>query len=413
MIIPEELAQKIVDTTMCLVHRNVNIMNREGIMIATGHPHRYNTLHKGAKDVIETGSIIEIYPDELSRYPGALQGVNLPIVFDEQIVGVVGVFGHPDEVRDTGRLVKVITELFLDRDFLQRETRSKFRSREQLIELLVLNPVGDLSPKIKRIAKTLNFDLSQPRAIILIDVSIFIKKMFAEYGSSELVLERTENTLLSCIENHTIITAQDMTFLLGERLIILKTCNNAGLLYKSNQIIEPIMDELVTIAGAPLPCGIGAIAYSAIHYHASYQQAQFCLSCCTSDQTTIKIYDKTALAQYCINEALDSSVMLAIHELANTFAFMTTSNSEILHTVRVLLACDLNLNIAANELHIHRNTLLYRLSRLQSETGLDPCHSIDDTILCRLLLHLLSQKKPQTPPRQTAPTEKPVYPIVR
>ncbi|MBP2667135.1 MAG: putative sugar diacid recognition, partial [Firmicutes bacterium] len=47
MIISEELAQRIVDSAMLLVHRNVNIMNREGVIIATGHPHRRRTFHKG------------------------------------------------------------------------------------------------------------------------------------------------------------------------------------------------------------------------------------------------------------------------------------------------------------------------------------------------------------------------------
>ena len=92
MIISEDLAQKIVNTIMDLLHRNVNIFNHDGIIIATGHPHRYHTFHKGAKDAIDTGTTIEIYADQLPRYPGALQGVNLPIVLDEQMIGAVGVF---------------------------------------------------------------------------------------------------------------------------------------------------------------------------------------------------------------------------------------------------------------------------------------------------------------------------------
>ena len=79
MLVNEDLAQRIVDSTMSLVHRNVNIMNRDGMIIATGHPLRLHTFHKGAKDVIETGMVIEIYPEQLSQYPGALQGIKLPI----------------------------------------------------------------------------------------------------------------------------------------------------------------------------------------------------------------------------------------------------------------------------------------------------------------------------------------------
>ncbi|WP_094606275.1 helix-turn-helix domain-containing protein [Sporomusa silvacetica] len=50
-----------------------------------------------------------------------------------------------------------------------------------------------------------------------------------------------------------------------------------------------------------------------------------------------------------------------------------------------------NINATANILHIHRNTLLYRLSRFESETGLAPCRSVDDMIICRLLLQLVDQ----------------------
>ena len=45
MLVNEDLAQRIVDSTMSLVHRNVNIMNRDGMIIATGHPLRLHTFH--------------------------------------------------------------------------------------------------------------------------------------------------------------------------------------------------------------------------------------------------------------------------------------------------------------------------------------------------------------------------------
>lgn len=110
---------------MHAVHRNVNIMNRDGVIIATGHPHRKYTDHRGAQLVIETGIAVEIFPNELDRYPGALEGINLPIFLEGQIIGVIGVYGHPDEVRNTGHLIKMITELIVERELVNRETRSR------------------------------------------------------------------------------------------------------------------------------------------------------------------------------------------------------------------------------------------------------------------------------------------------
>ena len=388
MIIPEKLGQKIVDTTMCLVHRNVNIMDRDGIIIATGHPHRYKTLHKGARDVIETGSIIEIYPNELFLYPGALQGVNLPIVFDDQIVGVVGVFGHPDEVRNIGFLVKMITELILERDLVQREMRTKTRLREQFIEISVLNPVAELSTKLKRIAKTLEIDLLLPRAVMIIDASVVIRKLMAEYGSSELVVDRVEDILLACIEAGNFLTEQDIACLIGDQLIILKTYKDTNCLCQNNPYIEQLLNSLADAIGEPMTCGLGAIANSASQYHVSYKQAQFCLCHCSTDQSIIQISERDMLVQYALCEALSGSTLLALSKLKEPFNHMVTGNGEICSTLAALLKCNLNINATAQILHVHRNTLLYRLKRLEAETGLAPCHSIDDMILCRLLLQL-------------------------
>ncbi len=393
MIIPEKLGQQIVDTTMRLVHRNVNIMDRDGIIIATGHPHRYKTLHKGAKDVIETGTIIEIYPNELSLYPGALQGVNLPIVFDDQIVGVVGVFGHPDEVRNIGLLVKMITELILERDLVQREMRTKTRLREQFIEISVLNPAIELSTKLKRIAKTLEIDLLQPRAAMIIDASVIIQKLILEYGSSELVVDRVEDILLSCIETGNLLTEQDIACLIGDQLIILKTYKDIDYISQNDPSIEQLVNSLAEAIGGPMTCGVGDIANSVSQYHVSYKQAQFCLRHCSPEQSILQISQRNMLVQHALCEALSGSTLLALSKLKEAFSHMVTSNREILSTLAALLKCNLNINATAQLLHIHRNTLLYRLSRLEAETGLAPCRSIDDMIVCRLLLQLAKQSR--------------------
>jgi carbohydrate diacid regulator len=45
--------------------------------------------------------------------------------------------------------------------------------------------------------------------------------------------------------------------------------------------------------------------------------------------------------------------------------------------LRVLYASDHNLTLAAQRLNIHRNTLLYRLERIERISGLQPRHFAD------------------------------------
>lgn len=382
MIIPVELAQKIVDSAMCLVHRNVNIMNREGIIIATGHPHRQNTFHKGALDVIETGSVIEIFPHELSLYPGALQGINLPIVLDGQVVGVVGVFGNPDEVRDTGRLVKRITELILERDLLQIELRTKTRLREELLETAVTNPSSEQNPKLRRIAKTLRLNLALPKIVAAIDISAAQARFASQYGPSELVSERVEESILQNIADGGLMAADDVAAVLEEKLIILKTLSSGQPLDKIVTWIDDAKKLLPASGDETYPAGIGAVARTAAEYNPSFRQALFCLKHCQGEKQTRFIEEKDMLVRYTSREALTPAALLALNDIRSRFCQAMKENSEMKNTLDSLLNNNCDVNQTAARLHIHRNTLLYRLTRVNAETGLDPVHNIDDLILC-------------------------------
>ncbi len=56
----------------------------------------------------------------------------------------------------------------------------------------------------------------------------------------------------------------------------------------------------------------------------------------------------------------------------------------MLDTVNVFINRDLNLTDAARDLYIHRNTLVYRLDKIQKVTGLDLRH-FRDAMLFKLL----------------------------
>ena len=47
------------------------------------------------------------------------------------------------------------------------------------------------------------------------------------------------------------------------------------------------------------------------------------------------------------------------------------NNTDLYYTLKVYLLNENNVTMAADSLHIHRNTLVYRLDKLQKSTGLD------------------------------------------
>ena len=76
----ENLAKELVEFTSGLVGgRTINVMNTDGIIIASTEPHRIGTFHQGALECIQTEKPVSISKEQLDRYPVAKQGYNMPL----------------------------------------------------------------------------------------------------------------------------------------------------------------------------------------------------------------------------------------------------------------------------------------------------------------------------------------------
>lgn len=66
---------------------------------------------------------------------------------------------------------------------------------------------------------------------------------------------------------------------------------------------------------------------------------------------------------------------------------------EMLRTIRIFMECNLNLSEASRYIYIHRNTLVYRLDKIQAATGLD-LRNFDDAATFKFLMQLGSRSAP-------------------
>ena len=96
MYISTEAAERIVREVSLAVDRPVNLMNDHGIIIASTDLSRIGTLHQGAYESIHDNMDCLIVRSD-SDYPGSRIGINIPIRFEGQIAGVVGIRGDDYE----------------------------------------------------------------------------------------------------------------------------------------------------------------------------------------------------------------------------------------------------------------------------------------------------------------------------
>ena len=139
------MAQDFVEATSSLVGgRTINIMDREGTIIASTEQERIGTFHQGAAEVIATGKPVLIETKDLPRYPGAKEGYNMPIFLKDELIGVVGIFGCEEQMLNVANLLKVyVTQHFAQQAMAQKQNvESEVRNR--LLSLLLLGDIGQM-----------------------------------------------------------------------------------------------------------------------------------------------------------------------------------------------------------------------------------------------------------------------------
>ena len=385
MIITHALAQKIVDNIIPLVQENVNIMNASGIIIGSGQKNRINTLHQGAKAVIETGEVNEIYPADLERYPGALPGLNWPIVLEQQIVGAVGISGNPDAVRNTAKLVKMVTELILERESLMEEIQANMQLREQFVQLLLSDSSAANHTQISRMASLLRFELDIPRVIAVANISEMVEDTLKQYGSLDLVTARIREHVKHLLESSYLVTSLDMAVFSDNQLIILKHFPGGTASDEINQWGAAFVEVLKTeFRSDALLMGVGSLAESPMDLKYSLAEALFARQQ-RSEAGLASISDFDILISYLIKEPGSLNTCITYKRMKEAIHSGLDRKYDMRNTVNAVLQCNLNLSIAAKALYVHRNTLVFRLNKLKELTGLSPSQFLNHAMLCKLL----------------------------
>ena len=67
----DEVAKELVEVTSSVVGgRTINIMNTEGVIIASTEYDRIGSYHQGAREALRTGKVVNIRKDQLEQYRG-------------------------------------------------------------------------------------------------------------------------------------------------------------------------------------------------------------------------------------------------------------------------------------------------------------------------------------------------------
>ncbi|MCY9784107.1 helix-turn-helix domain-containing protein [Nocardiopsis sp. EMB25] len=129
-----DLAQRVVDLIAPTISHNVNVMDEHGTIIACLDPSRLGTLHRGAQRVIAEGRGVLVTSPEpgTSDRPGA----NEPLMVDGELRGVVGVTGESNEVAPLARVVALTVQLLIAQEHEQDAATRRHTEARDLVAAL-------------------------------------------------------------------------------------------------------------------------------------------------------------------------------------------------------------------------------------------------------------------------------------
>ena len=92
---------------------------------------------KGRHIVAKTEEVLWITEENMADWHGTKPGVNMPIHFQQQLVGVIGITGNPAELREIATLVQLTTEMMVHQSLITSRAEWKRKMKELIFEELI------------------------------------------------------------------------------------------------------------------------------------------------------------------------------------------------------------------------------------------------------------------------------------
>lgn len=368
-----KLAQDFVEATSLLVgQRTINIMDQKGIIIASTEKHRIGDFHQGAAEVLETGKPVLIKIEDLPRYPGTKEGYNMPIFLNDEIIGVVGIFGCEEEVQSIANLLRVyVTQSFSQFQMTQKQNLEA-ELRNQLLRLLLF---GGESQKemIAKLCGMLNLQLEYPIRIVLLYERARERNMKHLLDYSQLIQNLIWKNVLDRRRDVFGIQNADYVILLGGG-------ESPEMQKRLDKLLHEIEAEDVWNAAVSSPCR------NLEEISAGMREVSVLRN--RKGGTIQNLEEHSCRMQYLLGS-------MTVQEGARTAARMfrrlkeqhgENQAEQLLRTARVYYECGGSVARAAEQLNLHKNTLLYRMKQLYQTFEMEQDSAFVREFFIRMLL---------------------------
>ena len=355
--IRRNVAQQIVETVKDVSGHDINFIDQDGIIFASTDSSRVGTFHEIGRQVVKNGQTIEVETDD--SFFGTHKGVNLPFLYQGEVIAAIGISGVPNEVRRFAYLAQRITMLILREQELDEQSSGEKAQLNYIIRSLILG-------------ETINYNFYMD----------FIKRFQIDPNGrfSTVVVQRDakfNSDNLSLLES-SVYQAFDQT---GAKLYTFSYPNEYILLIETDRLKkwEHIFRQLAQDHHDSLKIGVGN-SDTLNRQNLSYQAAKIAAASLNGGQN-LAIFDQLNLEILLGTIPVDAKRRF----LEKTALPLEEKDRTILKTY---FGCGMSLKATGDALFMHKNTLQYQLDRIWRNSGYNP-RSFQDAVVLYLGVKLL------------------------
>lgn len=355
------LAERFIEQVRKYTDYNVNIMNEDGIIIASIDPDRVGQYHEIAYRIVHGGADI-IDTTKLAERSNVRPGINMVIESDGLRAGVVGVTGDPDEIRAIALMVKMAIETMLKYEKQQEKIRLRENRKASFIHLLTEVPSSN-PEDLRDMARELGY----PEEMIRIPILMCVE----DIDTSEV---------LQLIRNSRYHTHKDFSIALDEhQVLVFKTMPDScqGLFTDYKFIIGEYLSPVLRYMKARDKVSrfyIGSFQDTYSNYYYAYRHCRWLEKNISSTSMSVFFYDH-------VQEYLQ--YVVPFNELSHIFYIYESQLNDsqkrlFVETFGGLINYNYNFQRAADKLFVHKNTLFYRYNKFKALMGIDPVEKAAD-----------------------------------
>ncbi len=355
-MLSNQMLQKIITDIQGIIHAPCSVWSIEGICLA-------NT---GEQDEYLQGKV-QMFADSGLEEKCLSRVAFFQVCDDGEPKYILAIEGSLDHMETTGRLCACQMG-HLIQAYKSRVDKKKFYQNLLLHNML---PVDVLNQ-----AKKLGVEIEARRVLFVIepkqeDDNLIIETLKGLYATG------TKDYVTSVEENN---------------IVLIKTLSSTENYKDVNYIAKTIVDTLNAEAMVSVRVAYSTIVQEIRDVYKAYKEAVMALNVgrIFYEEKNILAYNELGIGRL-IHQLPTSLCDMFLDEVFAENA-LEQLDEETLATVNIFFENSLNISETARKLYIHRNTLVYRLEKLQKTTGLD-VKVFDDALMFKIALMVAKHMK--------------------